>query len=152
MSDSFTEVSLIAQQTGNTFEPYRAKAGGTIELLQTGQHSAEALIQKAEADNRIMTWILRAVGFFVMFIGLAMLLKPLSVLADVLPLLGSIVGAGTAIIAFLTAATLSTVTIAIAWVVYRPLLGIVLLLVAGGLGFAIHGKMKGAKAPANAAA
>ena len=40
-------VSLISQQVNNTFEPYRAEAGGTIELLQMGTHSADAMFEKA---------------------------------------------------------------------------------------------------------
>ena len=141
-----TVVSVIAKQVGNTFEPYSAKAGGTIELLQTGAHTAEAMIQEAQESNRILTWLLRAAGFILMLIGLSMIFKLLSVLADVLPILGDIVGAGTGIISLLSAAVLSLITIAVAWIVYRPLLGIILLTVAVGLIIAIRGKLKSAKA------
>jgi hypothetical protein len=58
-------------------------------------------------------------------------LKPLSVFADVIPLLGSVVGAGAGVIAFLLAAAGSLITISIAWIFYRPLLGIGLLALAG---------------------
>ena len=143
-----TEVSAIAKQVGNTFEPYSTKAGGKIELLQTGQHSADEMIQKAQESNKTLTLILRIVGFILMFAGLNMIFKLLSVIADVLPILGSIVGAGTAIISFLLAAILSLITIAIAWIVYRPLLGILLLAVAVGLTVAIKGKLTSAKTAA----
>ena len=143
-----TEVSVIASQVGESFEPYRAKVGGTIELLQTGIHSADAMIERAQQSNKILTWVLRVVGFVVMLLGLNMISKPLSVLADVLPFLGTIVGAGTGIIAFLIAACLSLITIAIAWIVYRPLIGIILLVAAVGLTLAIRGKLKSAKATA----
>ena len=53
-----TQVSVIAKQVGNTFEPYAAKAGGTIDLLQTGVHEAAAMIQQAQDSNRVLTWIL----------------------------------------------------------------------------------------------
>ncbi len=75
-----------------------------------------------------------------------MIFKLLSVIADVLPILGDIVGAGTGIISFLLAAILSLITIAIAWIVYRPLLGIILIVIAVGLAVAIKGKLKSAKA------
>ena len=141
-----TEVSVIAKQVDSTFEPYATKTGGTIELLQTGVHTANAMIQKAQESNKMLTWILRLVGFILMLLGLNMIFKPLSVIADVLPILGDIVGAGTGIISFLLAAILSLITIAIAWIVYRPLLGIILLVVAVGLMVAIKGKLKSAKA------
>lgn len=139
------EVSVIAKQTGDTFEPYVAKAGGSIELLQMGIQSSAAMIQKAQESNAMLTWILRLVGFVVMLIGLGLVFKPLSVLADIVPIFGSIVGFGTGLLAFLLASILSLLTIAIAWVVYRPLLGVALLVVAVGLTVAIAGKFKSAR-------
>lgn len=138
-------ISLIANQVNGTFEPYHAKAGGTIELLQSGTFSADAMIQQAQKSNTILTWILRGVGFVVMLIGFQLILGPLSVFADVLPILGSIVGAGTGLIAGLIAAILSSLTIAIAWIVYRPLIGIIMLVVSGGIGFLLFSKLRKAE-------
>ena len=140
-----TEVSIIAKQANSTFEPYISKVGGSIELLQIGTHSADSMIQKAQENNRILTWILRLVGFILMLIGLSMIFNPLSVLADVLPILGNIVGAGTGVISFLLAAILSLTTIAIAWLFYRPLLAITLIIVATALILVITMKLKSAK-------
>lgn len=140
------EVSVIAKQTGNTFEPYVAKASGTIELLQTGIHSADVMIAAAQASNKALTWLLRLAGFVCMMVGLNLLLRPLSVVADVLPIAGTIVGAGTGIVAFLVAVLASLITIGIAWIFYRPLLGIILIAIAAGVMFMIKGKLKTAKA------
>lgn len=139
------DISLVAQQVKDSFAPYQTKAGGTIELLQTGTVTAEAMFKKAERDNAILTWILRAVGFVLMGIGLSMMFKVLPVVADVLPFLGNIVEAGTGMIAFLIAAVLSLITIAVAWIVFRPLLGIALLAVAVGLIVLVKGKLGTAK-------
>ncbi len=147
-----TEISVVANQVKDTFEPFYAEAGGSIELLEIGVASAEAMFQAAHASNTTLTWILRLVGFLVMFFGLLLIFKPLSVLADVLPILGTIVGAGTGFIAFLIAAVLSVITIAIAWIVYRPLLGIALLVVAAALIYLIFTRFKKAKAKAPAPA
>ena len=106
----------------------------------------EAMYNMAHSDNKFWTWIFRGVGFFVMFLGLSLFFKPLSVLADVVPFIGSLVGAGVGIICFLLALVLSSLTIAIAWVVVRPLVGIPLLIVAGVATFFIGKKMKAAKA------
>jgi hypothetical protein len=46
-----SEISVMAQQVNNTFEPYTTKVGGTIELLETGAHSAAAMIQTAQDNN-----------------------------------------------------------------------------------------------------
>jgi len=137
-----TDVSLISAQSGNTFKPYQTEAGGTIELLEMGNHSAKEMFKNAQNSNVILTWILRLVGFLMMFIGLSMMFKVLSVIADVLPILGSIVSAGTGIIAFLIALVFASLTIAIAWIVYRPLLGILLIVIVVVVVFVIGKKLK----------
>ena len=136
------DVSIVATQIGDTFEAFRSKKGGTILMLRTGAHSAEAMFQQAQDSNKMWTWILRAVGFVLMFFGFSLVFKPLSVVADVVPFIGSIVAAGTGLIAFVLAAVLSIITIAVAWVVYRPVLGIALLIVAAALVFVLKGKLK----------
>lgn len=139
------QVSVIAKQVGNTFEPYVAKARGSIELLQIGVHSADAMIQTAQTNNTMLTWLFRLAGFVCMMIGLNLFLRPLSVVADVLPIAGTIVGAGAGLIAFLVAAPASLLTIAIAWIFYRPLIAIILVVIAVSLMLALKGKLKTAK-------
>lgn len=125
-------VSIIARQIEDTFEPFSIPKLGTIELLQTGTVSAETMFQKEQEGNTLLTWILRLVGFVMMLFGLQLVASPLSVLASIIPLLGDIVGAGTGIIALALALPLTLVTIALAWLAYRPLIGIPLLLLAVG--------------------
>jgi hypothetical protein len=137
-------VSIISKQIGSTFEPYSAKNGRLIELLQTGAASADSMVQAAQAENKMFTWILRLVGFIMMFIGLTTILKPLATAGAVLPLLGRIIGAGSGFIAFLVALGFSLITIAIAWVAARPLLG-VSLLVAAALAIFLAGRSSKAK-------
>lgn len=138
------EISVIASQVSDTFEPYQTEAGGTIELLEMGTHSSEAMIQQAQTDNKILTWMLRVLGIILMFAGLRIMMNIFSVLADVIPLFGNIVGFGTSMIAFFIAAILSFGTIGIAWVAYRPLIGIPILLAGAALLVLLIVKIKGA--------
>ena len=126
-------VSVVSKQVGSTFEPYGTKAGRDIDILELGAHSADEMFKTAMEHNRTLAWVLRAAGFFAMFIGLVLLFRPLAVLADVLPFLGSIVGAGAALVSFMVAAAFSLATIAVAWIAYRPLIGGALLVVGIGL-------------------
>jgi hypothetical protein len=126
-------VSLVSRQIGNTFEPYVAKSGYSLSMIRIGTLSAETMFAQAQKSNRILTWFLRFLGFFLMMGGLNLMFKPLSVLASVLPILGRIVQAGTGFVAFLVSAPLSFVTIAIAWFVYRPVLSVILLVIAAGI-------------------
>jgi len=123
-------VSLAAVQTGDSFSPYQAKAGDQILLVQVGNHTAAEMFQKAQDENAMLTWILRAVGFFLMFLGIFLVFRPISVFADVVPIFGTMLGAGIGFFAVLGAAALSIITIAIAWVFIRPVLGISLLVIA----------------------
>jgi hypothetical protein len=125
-------VSLVARQVQGTFEPYHAKAGDEILLVKEGTFSADSMFQAAQEANTVFTWVLRGVFFFLMFLGLFLLFRPFAVFADVIPLMGTLLGAGIGIFAFALAAAMSVTTIAVAWVFYRPLLGISLLLVAAG--------------------
>ena len=126
-------ISVASCQMGNTFTPYVAENGYKVDLLQMGTRSKDLMFQAAKDGNTMWTWILRLVGWFMMYIGLGMILKPLSVLGDVLPIIGNILEFGISIISFFVSSIVTLVVISIAWLFYRPLLGIVLLAAAGGL-------------------
>ncbi len=135
-----TTVSLVATQRGETFEPYIAKSGYRVDLFQTGTHTAEAMFEQAEAVNKFFTWLLRVIGFLMMWFGLSLIARPLVVVADIVPIVGTIVGMGAGFFAFAIAAPATLMTIAFAWFYYRPLLGIALAAV--GVGIFVWGVRK----------
>ena len=138
-------VSLVAAQNGDTFADYQTKAGGTIAMIVSGNVPAQQMFEDAIATNTLVTWLVRLGGFILIWIGFGLLFAPLSVLADIVPLFGSLVGAATGLIAFLLALAVALTVIAIAWVVFRPLLGITLLVLAVAalfFGFRAFGKKK----------
>lgn len=132
------EISLVAVQQGESFVPYRAANGNTIALLQSGIHSAAAMFESAQDANRSLTWVLRLGGFVGMFIGFTMLFGTLRVLAAVIPVLGRFVGGAIGIIAGVLAGSISLITIALAWVFYRPLVGGALLVLGLALLFGLN--------------
>ena len=142
------DVSLIAVQKGDTFTDYTAKNGKKQFLFRDGTHTATDLFEAKAASNKMKRWFFRAIGFILMYIGMGMVFRPLSVLADVIPFIGTIVGKGTSFVAFIIAAICSLVTIAIAWIAYRPILAISLLVVAGACVFLFISKKKAAAAQA----
>ena len=145
------DISLIAKQKGDSFIDYTAKNGKKLNYLTDGVEDAAAMFATARTNNAIMTWLIRLGGFLLMFFGLSMVFKPLSVLADVLPILGDIVGMGTGLVAGLIALVCALVTIAIAWIFYRPVLGVILLAVAGFFVWKLIQRRKAAKAAKAAA-
>ncbi len=140
-----TEISLVARQVANSFRPYKTSVGGTISLLHAGIIPADEMFQTAVDQNTTLTWILRFVGFIMMFFGLRMILNILSVTADIIPFVGSIVGAGASVVAFLVAVIVAFVIIAFAWIFFRPLLAFGLLVVAAAATFAVFWRGKGSK-------
>jgi hypothetical protein len=124
------DVSVVSKQAGNSFEAYQASAGMNIEMLKRGVFTAQAMFESALRENTMLTWILRGVGFLLMWIGLSLFFRPLSVLGDVIPMIGSLLAFGTGLFAFVISMGLSIGTIGVAWIFYRPVLGIILLAVA----------------------
>jgi hypothetical protein len=126
-------VSLLARQVDNSFEPHVTSHGTTIQRLMPGTLSADAMFDQMVRENTIMTWAMRLGGIVLMVIGFGLILKPIRVTFDVLPILGSIAGAGIGLVSLISGLVLSLTTIGLAWLFYRPLLSIVLFAVCGGL-------------------
>lgn len=125
-------ISIMAEQRGKTFQPYQPKsASATINMVTPGDKSAKEMISSAEEGNKILTWILRLVGFVLMGVGIYLVLAPAQMFANILPFLGGLVGFALGAFSCVCAGSLSMVTIGVAWLFYRPLLGIALLVVAG---------------------
>ena len=145
-------VSLVAKLNGDTFESFIARNGKKVGMLSMGTHSAENMFGSAHASNNTMTWILRVVGVFLVCISLRIMIAPLEVLASVIPFLGKLIGVGTGFFSLLFGAAWSLVIIALAWLFYRPLIGILILAVAAGLIYLLYSKrgsgMKSDKAQA----
>ena len=127
------DVSIIAKQKGDSFIDYTAKNGKKLNYLEDGIEDAAAMFETARTNNAIITWLVRIGGVLTMFFGLSMVFKPLSVLADVLPILGDLVEMGMGFVAGVIALVCSLITIAVAWIFFRPVLGIILLVIAGTL-------------------
>lgn len=134
-------VSFVAQQSGTTLRPFPTSTGGTIELLQTGTLDAATMFKTAQAQNATLTWILRGIGLALIFFGLLLVFNPLAAFADLLPFLGDLLRFGLAAFAGAAMLVLGGLTIAIAWVGHRPLVGIPLL--AGSVALLVALKLLG---------
>ncbi len=135
-------VSMISQQKGDSFKPFVTSKGQTLEFLTSRDQTAQQMFDSAKSSNKLMTWILRFVGFFMIMIGTKIILKPLEVIGDVVPFIGNIIGFGIGIMSFIAAVQISLLTIAIAWIFYRPMFAIMLILVCVALGVFVWYKMK----------
>lgn len=126
-------ISVVARQARGLLVPWSNSRGKSDFRIQRGEHTLVAMMEQAKKEAQMMAWILRGAGWLLMTIGLASIFKPLSVLGDVVPFIGNLIGGGIGLISALVSLGLSLITIGIAWVAVRPLVGVPLLVAAGGL-------------------
>ncbi len=129
--------SIIGQQTGQGLSSFQTRAGDRIFMMEAGTVPSQQMFQHAEEGNRILTWILRAVGLLVMAIGFAMIMAPLGVLADVVPIFGDIVRFGTGLIGLALTFVLGPLVMAVAWFWYRPVVAAIVMAVGIAIAFGI---------------
>ena len=139
------DISIVAKQRGDTFVAYLAKTKKKVDLIQDGVVDCAEMFEDARDANTLFTWLVRLGGLLIMYIGLSMVLKPLSVLGDVLPILGTVIGWGAGLVAGVVAFVCALVTIAVAWIFYRPVLAVLLLVAAGALVFLVWKKKQSKK-------
>ena len=120
-------MSAVGRQSGSGIAPYQTRAGDSLLLAVPGERSATEMFKQAERDNMILTWIIRFGGVLAMWLGAFLVLRPLVVVADVVPLIGSVIGAGAGLVALAFTMVVGGVVIAMAWFWYRPLVGIAVL-------------------------
>ena len=120
-------------------------------LVADGDVPPGDMFQSAQDTNNLIAWIIRVVGLILLMAGFGLILAPLGVLADVLPLAGTIVRMGTGLIGFVLGLIVGTVTIALAWLAFRPVTTIIILAVGGAIAFAVYRFGRGRDRKARAA-
>ena len=129
---SGSAISVVGRQDNNTIVEMPYKKGG-IYVQYDGLLTLEQMNEKYKEDNRTTTIIIRIVGIIMMFIGLCALTEPLIAISGYFPGLSHVLEGLTKFLMFLVALVLSILTISIAWLVYRPLLSISLIILAGAI-------------------
>jgi hypothetical protein len=120
-------VSVISKQSQNRLVPFVGKNGSTINELMYGEVSADVMFKEAISNNKMTTWLLRLLGLVLCIIGFTLLFKPLVIIGDFVPFIGSIVGIGTGFLSTILGMIFSFITVAIAWFFYRPIISIILI-------------------------
>jgi hypothetical protein len=130
--------SFVGAQRGETItDDFKTSNGYTVFLSAAGNVAAPEMFETAQSENTLITWLVRFGGLLGMFIGFAMMLSILGIIADVIPFVGSIVGFGTSIIAAILTLLIGPLVIAIAWIAYRPLIAIAVLVAGVALAAAL---------------
>lgn len=126
-------VTVFGTQQGNAIVPYMYR--GESSFFRALEGDRATAIAQLQAEHNMITWILRIAGFLMMWLGMCLVLGPITAFLDVLPMLGSasgwMIGLGTFVVALL----LSAVTIVIAIIAHNlvALVALLLLLVGGAV-------------------
>ena len=138
------KVTVMAVVDGDTFKPYKAKNGKRFQTLVMGQKSGDEIIDAEKEANNMILWALRIIGIMIVIGGLKGIFGFLETILKVVPFVANIFGWGVGIVCTVIGIVWSLIVIALAWLFYRPLLGISLLVLAGFLVwvFAFKGKDK----------
>lgn len=131
------EISVLGKQTGSTITSYTSKQGKTLFRVESGILTGEEIIDVVEQENNILKWIFRVLGVICNMAGFAALLSPIAFLVKWIPLLGNGIAKFIKGIGSLVGLAVSFVVIAIAWIFFRPLIGILLLAGVVGIVFLI---------------
>ena len=127
------DVSIIGKVVGSTFGKFVAKNGKTFTRLEMGTVSPEEMFANALSENVLLVWILRLIGILLVIFGLNGIFGIITEILKVLPFLANIVGAGIGLVCFILGLAWSLIIIALAWLTYRPLIGVPLLVCSIGL-------------------
>jgi hypothetical protein len=113
-------LSVIARQAGESLSPHATSRGDELLLVESGAMDAKAMFDAEGSRNAMAAWAIRVGGFVIAWIAFGILLKPLVVMADVLPFAGRIAGVGVGIVSFVLALVVSVLAIGSGWLFYRP--------------------------------
>ncbi|XP_068109169.1 transmembrane protein 43 isoform X2 [Hyperolius riggenbachi] len=138
-------VSVIARQRGVELAPYKTKSGDQLELLYLGSHTSEEIFHAEHQSNSMKTWMLRGSGWFMMFVGIGLMMKIFHTLVDWFPIVRDLVNLGLKLFALCLSSSLSLLTIAAGWFFYRPLLALLLSAVAIGIIFLARSRVPSKK-------
>ena len=143
------QVSILAKVAGDTFTKHTDKNGKSLETLSMGVKAMDEMFSSERASNNMWKWLLRLVGFFLIMGGLKGIFEILVTILKVIPFLANLVNLAMNIVIGVVAFAITLIVIALAWLYYRPVLGIILLAIAVAalVFFAKKGKEEGPQTP-----
>lgn len=137
-------ITIMAKVSGDTFKKYKAKTGKNYDEVRMGKLDADEIFESERSQNHLFLWVLRILGVILVITGLKGIFDILSTVLKVVPFVANIVGWGVGVVCTVVGIVWSLIIIAIAWLFYRPIIGIILLAIAAFLiwVFAFKGKDK----------
>jgi len=115
-----TAATLFGTLTADKIGPYYYK--GKKEFYRAIEGPRETAIAKLASEHRIITWVLRGVGFLMMWIGLSLFFGPINAVLDFIPMLGGLGRSVIGLAMFVVAMALSLLTMLVSLLAHNVLL------------------------------
>lgn len=124
--------TIFGKLNGSKIDPYFDQDGNNLYRVFTG--TRDQGIATLHTEYTTLLWILRLVGFLLMWFGLSALFGPISILMNILPIFGAISRSLIGVITFLVAFLLTSVTILVSMLLHSFLaLMIALVIIVGAI-------------------
>lgn len=136
--------TIFGKLNGSKIDPYFDQKGNNLYRLFIG--TRDQGIATLHTEFTTLLWILRLVGFLLMWFGLTALFGPISVLLDILPIFGTISRWLIGVITFVVALVLSIVTILVSMLLHSLVALIIAVVIAVGVIIAFLVMLKKKKA------
>lgn len=123
-------VTLVAMlDDTNSLVPFKSKHGLDVLILRLGFFSLEDVFTLEHAQNRFVTWLYRGGGWALMYLGCICLSNILRSLIMRSRLLRDVLPTSHSSLKMTVSMSMSIFVTALAWMWYRPILGIFLVIV-----------------------
>ena len=123
--------TIFGKLSGTKIDPYFDQDGNHLYRLFIG--TRDQGIATLHTEYTTMLWILRLVGFLLMWFGLSALFGPISVLLDFFPIFGAISRFVIGLITFVVAFVLTIVTILVSMIVHSLIALIIIFFIIVGV-------------------
>ncbi|MFC1639109.1 TMEM43 family protein [Patescibacteria group bacterium] len=123
--------TVFGELSGTSITPYLDEDNNRVHSLSVG--SRETALADMHSEYVFSLWMLRFLGFILMWFGLSLVLGPISVLLDVLPFLGRVSRAAVGLLTFVVSLVLTTLTIVVSRLLHSPIAILISLAVAAVL-------------------
>lgn len=133
------KVTLFGKLDGGSVQAYKDKDSS---LFRAVPGSREEAIQTLADEHKTVGWVLRIVGFLMMWFGLILFFGPINTLLDILPFLGSAGRFLVSVVMFPIALVLSLVTVILSIIAHSPILLTLVFVAMGAGGYFLYQKKK----------
>mmetsp|Transcript_32506 Transcript_32506/g.62732 ORF Transcript_32506/g.62732 Transcript_32506/m.62732 type:complete len:348 (-) Transcript_32506:34-1077(-) len=123
------EVTILARQGagGELSEWVDKSTGRSVYAFQHGRKSLDEILASQLSTEGWLCVFLRLLGFVLMWMGISMTWEPLVAIVSPIPILAPLIDFARNVGTGLAAAVLSTMTIMVAWLYYRPLVAVTVI-------------------------